>query len=137
MVDNIYGQIDSFCEAGNDHMDAEDYDKAINAFASAYELLPLPKEEQDEYMWLCASIGDAYFEKKQYESSLNYFRDAYNTGEVDNPFILLRLGQCYYEANDQYNAAEFMLRAYMLEGEEIFDNSDVKYFDFLKSKVNL
>lgn len=30
-----------------------------------------------------------------------------------------------------------MLRAYMLEGEEIFENEDEKYFHFLKENVEL
>ena len=54
---------------------------------------------------------------------------------------MLRLGECCLEIGDEKNATEYLLRAYMMEGEEIFEldedgNGDgKKYFDFLKSHV--
>ena len=61
---------------------------------------------------------------------------SYNIGETDNPFILLRLGENYLEMEDETNATEFLLRAYMLEGEKIF-KEDWKYFQWLSGHVNL
>lgn len=52
-----------------------------------------------------------------------------------NPFILLRLGQSFLENNDTKQAKEFLLRAYMLEGENIFEEEDEKYFQFLQTNV--
>ena len=38
-----------------------------------------------------------------------------------NPFIMLRLGECCLEIGDEKNAAEYLLRAYMMEGRVIFE----------------
>ena len=46
------------------------------------------------------------------------------------------LGENYLEMEDETNATEFLLRAYMLEGEKIF-KEDWKYFQWLSGHVNL
>ena len=59
-----------------------------------------------------------------------------------NPFIMLRLGECCLEIGDEKNAVEYLLRAYMMEGKEIFEPDEdgeddgQKYFDFLKTHVD-
>ena len=97
---------------------------------------PEPKEDWEAYLWLVGSIGDAHFMMGNYGKSLEFFRKCYNIGETDNPFILLRLGENYLEMEDETNATEFLLRAYMLEGEKIF-KEDWKYFQWLSGHVNL
>ena len=58
-----------------------------------------------------------------------------------NPFVMLRLGECCLEIGDEKNAIEYLLRAYMFEGREIFEpdedgNDDgKKYFDYLRTHV--
>lgn len=44
---------------------------------------------------------------------------------------MLRLGQCAYELNKE-DYKEYLLRAYMLAGEEIFEADDEKYFESIK-----
>lgn len=76
----------------------------------------------------------------KYEESFKYFEDAKNnlSGEgATNPFIMLRLGQNAYEIGNKNIAIEYLLRAYMLEGTEIFEENDDKYFKFLKSNIDL
>ncbi|MCS2963316.1 tetratricopeptide repeat protein [Bacteroides thetaiotaomicron] len=102
----------------------------------ALDILPEPKEDWEAYLWLVGSIGDAHFMMGNYGKSLEFFRKCYNIGETDNPFILLRLGENYLEMEDETNATEFLLRAYMLEGEKIF-KEDWKYFQWLSGHVNL
>ena len=56
-------------------------------------------------------------------------------------FVMLRLGECCLEIGDEKNATEYLLRAYMFEGREIFEpdedgNDDgKKYFDYLRTHV--
>lgn len=86
------------------------------------------------------SIGDIYFLQGKYEEAFDNFEDARNnlSGEgINNPFILLRLGQSAFELEKKELATENLLRAYMLEGKEIFEEDDKKYFEFLKSNVDL
>ncbi|MNE84689.1 hypothetical protein D3C80_1816200 [compost metagenome] len=54
-----------------------------------------------------------------------------------NPFIMLRVGQLYFEEDNLEQAKEYLLRAYMLDGAEIFEGSKEKYFEFLKENVKL
>ena len=54
---------------------------------------------------------------------------------------MLRLGECCLEIGDEKNAIEYLLRAYMMEGKEIFEPDEngeddgLKYFDFLRTHV--
>lgn len=136
LKDNLYSQIESLSEKGNKAMENERYNEAISFFQQAYNLLPAPKEEWEAYTWLMASIGDAYFSKQEYQSSLDYFRKCYNNGDVENPFILLRIGENSFELNNSEMAKEFLLRAYMLEGKKIFKH-EPKYFQWLSDNVEL
>ncbi len=62
-------------------------------------------------------------------------------GGYGNPFIMLRLGECCLELGDEKNATEYLLRAYMMDGREIFEadgngeDDGQKYFDFLRTHV--
>jgi hypothetical protein len=42
-----------------------------------------------------------------------------------------------YEAGEEQDAADELLRAYMAEGEEIFVAEDSKYLDFLRRWTKL
>ena len=134
--DKLYSQIEKLSNQGNQAMDNDDYLKAISYFQQAYELLPSPKEDWDAYVWLVASIGDAYFMMQDYKSSLDYFCQCYKSGEIENPFIMLRMGENYFELQDYDNAKEFLLRAFMVEGKSIFKN-EKKYFGWLSENVDL
>ena len=78
-----------------------------------------------------------YFQKKQYEKAHECFDKARGnlSGEgYGNPFVMLRLGECCLEIGDEKNATEYLLRAYMFEGREIFYDGK-KYFDYLRTHV--
>ena len=137
MTDEQASQIDRLSELGNDAMDDEKYDKAIAYFTEALGFVPQPKEDWEATGWLYASIGDAYFMQEEYSKSLDYIAKAYTVyGDDVNPFILLRYGQCACELGDEKKAVELLLRAYMLEGEEIFEGEE-KYLEFLSARVKL
>lgn len=138
MTDEMQDLLDDLCEQGNEEMDNENYAKAIEYFNKAFATLPEPKDEWEASAWLYTSIGDAYFCMEKPETALDNFQHAYRIFGVENlnPFVLLRIGQCYLDLQDEQNAIEFLLRAYMLDGEDVFEGAE-EYFDFLKSKVDL
>ena len=73
----------------------------------------------------------------QYTDALNNFLESLKCPDGNtNPFILLRLGECYYELGNFEQAKEYLLRAFMWEGEDIFDGEDEKYFALIKDMVN-
>ena len=72
--------------------------------------------------------------KSEYEKAYSYLLNAKSniSGEgYTNPFVMLRLGQCSHELGKE-DAVEYLMRAYMLTGEEIFESDDEKYFDLIK-----
>lgn len=134
--DDVFDKIEDLSEQGNEAMDNEQYSLAIEIFMRAYKLLPEPKDRWEAYIWLQASIGDAYFQEKEYEISIKYFQDIFNSGEVEDPFVMLRLGQNYYSLKEYELAKEFLLRAYQLDGITIFEE-DMSFYNWLSQNVNL
>ena len=140
LTDEICEQIEDLSEQGNEYSESENYNEAIKVWKQALSLIPNPQNLYSESQWLEASIGDAYFQLKNYSKALEHFQNAKNNIEenaYENPFIMLRLGQTFLENQQKEKAKEYMLRAYMFEGEEIFENDDEKYFNFLKQNVKL
>jgi tetratricopeptide (TPR) repeat protein len=138
--EQLQSELDELAEEGNKYFDNNEYDKALEIWKRALDLIPEPKKRISETVWFLTSIGDIYFLQGKYEEAFDNFEDARNnlSGEgINNPFILLRLGQSAFELEKKELATENLLRAYMLEGKEIFEEDDKKYFEFLKSNVDL
>lgn len=138
--EQLQSELDKHAEEGNKYFDNKEYDKALEIWVKALELIPEPKKNFSETVWFLTSIGDIYFMQGKYEEAFNSFEDAKNNISdegTNNPFILLRVGESAYELNKKELAVEALLSAYMLEGKEIFNGDDKKYFEFLKANVHL
>ena len=138
LSEDIQNALEEFCDQGNEAMDEGDFQEAISFFEQALDLLPNPADDWEPYGWLQAALGDAYYGMQQYKTAMEYFQKAYAFAgpEEVNPFVLLRLGQIARQLDDAKNATEYLLRAYMLEGEDIFEGSEEDYA-FLKASVPL
>ena len=124
--------IDELCQNANTLIEEYKFNDARQVLLEAWEQIPTPKEEHYESTWVKTSLGDIYFLSDIYDQALDNFLFAYKCIEgVSNPFINLRLGQCYYNLNDMSNAKEHLQRAYMLEGEKIFEGESSIYFDLV------
>ena len=55
----------------------------------------------------------------------------------DNPFVQLRLRETLFELGDMEGAKEHLLRSYMLEGIDIFEEENSKYVAFMEKTFNL
>ncbi|MFS4439328.1 hypothetical protein ACMA5I_14035 [Paracoccaceae bacterium GXU_MW_L88] len=138
LPDPIYDRVTELSELGNGALDASQYDAAIGYWRSALALLPAPQAQWDAAMWLHASIGDAYREKGAMEDALSSFQSADAAGDGHaNAFVQFSLGATLYDLGRRDDAVDPLLRAYMLEGEEIFEPDDVSYLEFLRSRVRL
>ena len=136
LSDEIYEQIENYSEQGNDYCDEEEWEKAIMCFEKAFKLLPEPKDDWEAATWLYVAIGDAFYFWEKYEEALENLNCARMCPDgMANPFIFLRMGQCYYEIENYAKAEEYLLRAYMLEGNEIFEDEEEKYMDLIKNKL--
>ncbi|MCW3468027.1 tetratricopeptide repeat protein [Chitinophaga nivalis] len=138
LPDEVYQQIELLSEEGNELADDDNYDGAIEKFNTALQLVPEPKHQWEASTWLYASLGDMYFFKGDFKTAATHFFDALNCPDaLGNGFIHLRLGEALYELKQEEKSLEHLLRAYMLEGEEIFGDENDKYFDFLQDRVEL
>ncbi|MCT4647879.1 MAG: tetratricopeptide repeat protein [Carboxylicivirga sp.] len=133
---SIYDQILHFSDSGDKLIEQGKYAEAIIAYQNALNLLPTPKENWDASTWILSAIGDAYYLNEQFDDSLNFFFDALNCPNgINNGFINLRIGQLLFEINKIINAEKYLLKAYMFEGSEIFDDEDVKYYKQIQKYI--
>ncbi len=134
--DKLYERIEELSEEGNEFADEERYAEARAKFEEALSLVPAPKTDWEAALWLYASIGDMNFMLGNYKECSDNMFDALNCPDaLANPFVHIRLGQALYELGNTERAKEHLLRAYMLDGEDIFEGQDEKYFDLIKFMV--
>lgn len=131
-------RIEVLANAINALIENDNPQAAFPKLIEALDLIPDPKYEYHEATWLYATLGDIYFGAADYEQSLSAFTDAvHSPNGVGNPFIHLRLGQSHFELGDLDKAAGELIRAYAIEGDEIFSVDDPKYLAFLKTKAKI
>lgn len=129
----IYIKVKECSRLGEMFFEVGEYKFAIEKYKEALEILPHPKNQWEAATWLNTALGDSYFMVDSYEEAKNYLFDALNCPNgTENPFILLRLGQSLWELDEKRKALEYLLKAYVLEGEKIFKDEDVKYINVIK-----
>ena len=146
LTPEISVKLDELAEKGNQFEREKRYEDAMKVWQEGLALIPEPQQFYSEAVWFLAAIGDVYFQKGMYLQAHECFdkaRGNLSGAGYGNPFIMLRLGECCLETGDEENALEYLLRAYMMEGEDIFEPDDdgeddgTKYFDFLRSRIDL
>lgn len=124
-------RLDELAITGNRLVDRKDFQRAITAWQQAVDLLPEPKQDWEAYTWLSASIGDSYFQQRRLLDAKDAFENALNgPGGTVNPFIQFRTGQILFRLGDEKKGVDHLLRAYMLDGEDVFV-SDAEGAEFL------
>lgn len=146
LTPEIQAQMDELAQRGNRLEQEGRLAEAIEAWQEGLALIPEPRQLYGQTVWFLAAIGDVYFQQGEFALAHECFDKARCnlTGEgYGNPFVMLRLGECCLEIGDERNALEYLLRAYMFEGEDIFapdeDGTDdgTKYLAFLSSHIDL
>lgn len=146
LTPEIQTKLKELSERGNHLEEEKRYEEAIQVWQEGLGLIPEPQQFYSETIWFLAAIGDVYFQKGMYSPAHDCFDKARGnlSGEgYQNPFIMLRLGESCLEIGDEKNALEYLLRAYMLEGEDIFEPNEngeddgTKYLDFLGTHIAL
>ncbi len=126
--EQIYDQIQSLCTQGDSLADDGCYEQALALYQQALEKIPQPLYDYEASVWIYAAIGDALFFMEQFEQALEAFMQARKCyGGLESAFVLLRIGECYYELEQYDLSREALIGTYMLEGEEIFESEDEKY----------
>lgn len=130
-------QIEKLSEEGNQSFDINSFADAIRKWNSALDVLPPPRFDWEAWTWLNASIGDAYYQLGNFEAARQALFDALNgPGGLDNPFVQFRLGQCSLCLRRDEEAVDHLLRAYMLDGEQIFsaDQNGARALNLLRER---
>lgn len=118
----VMDEIEKLSEEGNQLFDEDEFSDAIVKWNKALQMVPDPKKDWEAYVWLNASIGDAYYHDGEFRMAKDAFLEALNGPDGhSNAFIQYRLGQCEYRLDNAGRATEYLLRAYMLDGAAIFE----------------
>jgi hypothetical protein len=138
MDDALYQEMMKHCEEGDAAVEEDDYASAVHSFQQAFDLIPEPYQEWEASTWVLFSLGEAQFFNEEYAAAKESLAAVMHCPDaIGNPLIHLRLGQAQYELGNLAKAKDELMRAYMGQGEEIFEGEDEKYFTFLKQQVAL
>ncbi len=129
----IQARIEKLCEAGDKFAQNGYFQAALKNYWTAYDLLPEPKEEWVAGTWILAAIGDTNFLNKDFQAGADNLSTAMLfPNAAENPFLHLRLGQCFFELGYFDKATNEFKKTYTLEGEELFNREDSKYLESIK-----
>ncbi|NLW46056.1 MAG: hypothetical protein GXY86_01770 [Firmicutes bacterium] len=136
LEDQLHAEIISLCSEGDQLVEINKYNEAIEKYIKALNLIPEPKTDWEASTWIYTALGDTCFINGNFVESKDYFYDAINCpGGMDNPFIILHLGESLFELGDLEKAKEYLMKAYMLEGYDVFDCEDEKYYLMIKNLI--
>ena len=134
--DLIYNKIVKLSNEGDNLVSRCKFDEAISKYEKALDLLPSSHYLWEAATWLYVAIGDTYFLENKFEIALNFFLEAQKCpNALANPFIYVRIGECFYEKGNFIKAKENLLRAYMLDGEDVFSDADPKYLKYIEQII--
>jgi len=134
----LHDVIQAKIDQGDEFLNADDFARAAELFWEAVSMIPDPKYLHEISLSAFTALGEAYFYAGSFHEALSAFREALKApGGVENPLVLLRLGQAYFESGDLNCAAEALTIAYALDGTRIFEGEDDKYLSFLATRIEL
>jgi tetratricopeptide (TPR) repeat protein len=120
LPEDIFASVSELSEEGNDLSESGEFRAAIEKWRRALELLPEPTNQWEAATWLHASIGDAHYQLNEHAEAIESLYDALNCPDGHcNPFVHYMLGKSLVNVGDA-KGRDQLLRAYMLDGEEIF-----------------
>jgi tetratricopeptide (TPR) repeat protein len=81
-------------------------------------------------------MGDVYFNMHDYENAVYCYNQALQCPDgTVNGYVWLGPGQSCTEIDATEKAINALMSAYMLEGEEIFEGDNQKYFQLIKDNI--
>ena len=135
--EKVYSEIVRLSKEGDAFCDNEEYQYAKEKYMLALDLVPNPKRDWEAATWLYIALGDVSFLLKSYNEATEYLFEAINCPDgLGNPFIMLRLGESLFEnGGDMNRIKDYLMRAFLLGGKEIFEGEDQKYFSLIEEIV--
>jgi tetratricopeptide (TPR) repeat protein len=138
LPNDVRQMIDKLCQKGDQFAQIDQHDDALDQYESAWELLPEPRNQWPAATWILMAAGDVYFEKRDFNSAIDTLSQSLDCPDGENnPFILLRLGQSFFETGDLNGSANAMEAAFRQGGQELFADEDPKYLEFVKTQIGV
>ncbi|MCC8154815.1 MAG: hypothetical protein LIP01_11820 [Tannerellaceae bacterium] len=137
LSDLVYNDILTSLEKGDEAMESgeENYSLALEQYQAALTAIPQPKTDWEISLHVYTALGDLYFNMEDYESAVQAYAEAQKCPDgLEMGHIWLGLGQSYYEIDEEEKAKKALLRAYELEGEDIFEDCE-DYFEIIKGDI--
>ena len=136
LSDELYVFIIDDLEKGDDLCEKEHFKTALIHYQKGLDKLPNPKTDWEIALHLYTALGDCYFNLGDYNLSNDSYNQALKCPDaLDNGYVWLGLGQSYFELENIEKAKDALMSAYMLEGEDIFEDADEKYFNLIKQDL--
>lgn len=134
--DKIYDQIVALAGTGDDFAAKELFESAVSHYRQALDLLPYPGTDWEAATWLYVALGDALFNLKEFDLALDaYERALMSTDGAGNPYIWFSLGTAFYELGNLEKAKTHFMSAYMLDGDELFQDADPAYLALISEEI--
>ncbi|MET0378616.1 MAG: hypothetical protein ABW049_06430 [Spongiibacteraceae bacterium] len=129
-------RVRQLCADGYRIYDGGDYEQALRRFYQAWTLIPKPQTQFEASGWVLTAIGDSYFAKGNFGAGIEALRSAlFCPKTVGNPFVYLRLGQCYLEQQRIDDADRHLARALYSGGEGLFEKEATHYLQQARSAL--
>ncbi len=136
LSDEIYNKITALSEEGDVYAGKEQFGSAISVYQQALDLLPSPKTNWEAATWLYVALADAYFNKQEFNQAMDAYQKALMCPDgTMNPYVWFSIGLVYFEWDNMPQAKEQFMRAYMLDGKDIFEDQDPAYFALIKEEA--
>lgn len=133
----LHDAIVALCKEGDALAEAGKFKAAIKKYDAAFRLVPEPKEDWSATSWIWVARGDACIGIGNFKDAANLFQSAIVAGELGNPYVHLRLGECFFELKRMDRAADELARAYQVGGEGAFEGDDPKYLAFVREALGI
>ncbi len=89
--DRTHDQIKILCAQGDQHANNGEYPLALEQYWEAWNLLPQPKTDWGAATWILAALGDANFQRGDFEAARDNLSDVMRCPDaVGNPFVSFR-----------------------------------------------
>ncbi len=134
----VFAQIEGLIVSGDKFQESGDYDRAVEQYQHAVDLVPDPVCDWDISTILLTALEETYFLQGEFEKAHDTLASVmYCPNALGNPYFHLKLGQTQFELGNMRRAKDELVRAYMAAGKEIFNDEDPKYFDLVTASITL
>ena len=110
LQDELYERIVSICSEGDNLVNRFEYENAIKMYLEALYLVPEPKYNWAASTWIYTALGDTCYINGDFSAAKEFLFNAINCPDgIENPFIMLRLGESLYELEKLINLKSICL----------------------------